>query len=41
MSFHATLQYFQVGDDSGGFLFRVTGRAARFVTRSDDIGKKT
>jgi hypothetical protein len=30
-----------VGDDSGGFLFRVTGGAPRFVARSDDIGKKT
>ncbi|MCC9711202.1 hypothetical protein E4N62_41855 [Streptomyces sp. MNU76] len=31
-----------VGDDSGGFLFRVTGGGApRFVARSDDIGKKT
>ncbi|MFE7836095.1 bifunctional serine/threonine-protein kinase/ABC transporter substrate-binding protein [Streptomyces sp. NPDC057474] len=40
MSFDATSQFFQVGDDSGGFLFRVTGGAARFVTRSDDIGKQ-
>ncbi|MFD2685416.1 ABC transporter substrate-binding protein [Streptomyces phyllanthi] len=41
MSFDATSQYFGVEDDSGGFLFRVNGGAARFVTRSDDLGKKT
>jgi hypothetical protein len=41
MSFDADSQFFLTGDDSGRFLFRVTGRAARFVTRSDDIGKKT
>ncbi|CAM5303696.1 Leucine-binding protein domain-containing protein OS=Streptomyces aurantiogriseus OX=66870 GN=GCM10010251_96730 PE=3 SV=1 [Streptomyces aurantiogriseus] len=41
MSFDAASQYFGVENDSGGFLFRVTGGAARFVTRADDIGKKT
>ncbi|MBZ3905826.1 bifunctional serine/threonine-protein kinase/ABC transporter substrate-binding protein [Streptomyces griseiscabiei] len=40
IGFDASLQYFQVGDDSGGFLFRVSGGAARFVARSDDIGKR-
>ncbi|MGW0583323.1 protein kinase domain-containing protein [Streptomyces sp. NPDC002920] len=40
VSFDATSQYFQVGDDSGGFLFQVTGGAARFVCRSDDIARK-
>jgi ABC-type branched-subunit amino acid transport system substrate-binding protein len=41
MSFDASTQFFQAGDDGGGFLFRVTGGAARFVARSADIGKKT
>lgn len=41
MSFDSDSQFFQVGEDSGGFLFRVTGGTARFVTRSDDIGKRT
>ncbi|MGW1777912.1 protein kinase domain-containing protein [Streptomyces sp. NPDC002143] len=41
MSFDAGSQFFQVGEDSGGFLFRVTGGTARFVTRSDDIGTQT
>ncbi|MEU9287688.1 bifunctional serine/threonine-protein kinase/ABC transporter substrate-binding protein [Streptomyces sp. NPDC048275] len=41
MSFEASSQFFQSNDDGGGFLFRVTGGAARFVSRSDDIGKKT
>ncbi|MEU2434186.1 ABC transporter substrate-binding protein [Streptomyces sp. NPDC007861] len=41
VSFEPTLQYFQGGDDSGGFLFRVSAGAARFVARSDDIGAKT
>jgi hypothetical protein len=41
MSFDAATQYFQVDEGNGGFLFRVTRGAARFVARSDDIGKKT
>ncbi|WP_019063579.1 bifunctional serine/threonine-protein kinase/ABC transporter substrate-binding protein [Streptomyces prunicolor] len=41
MSFDASTQFFQAGDDGGGFLFRVTGGAARFVARSADIGKKS
>lgn len=41
VSFDAYSQFFLAGDDSGQFLFRVTGGAARFVVRSDDIGKKT
>ncbi|MGH1554963.1 serine/threonine-protein kinase [Streptomyces sp. L7] len=41
MSFDASTQYFDAGDDGGGFLFRVTGGTARFVARSHDIGKKT
>ncbi|WP_262007427.1 bifunctional serine/threonine-protein kinase/ABC transporter substrate-binding protein [Streptomyces sp. FIT100] len=41
VSFEPTLQYFQGGDDSGGFLFRVSAGAARFVARSDHIGAKT
>ncbi|MGW3413419.1 protein kinase domain-containing protein [Streptomyces sp. NPDC000888] len=41
MSFDASSQNFKAGEDGGGFLFRVTGGAARFVARSDDIGKKT
>jgi len=41
MSFDASTQFFEAGDDGGGFLFRVTGGAARFVARSADIGKKT
>ncbi|MGW2050479.1 protein kinase domain-containing protein [Streptomyces sp. NPDC001858] len=41
VSFDADSQFFQVGDDGGGFLYRVTGGAARFVARSDDIGKQT
>ncbi|NNN29407.1 protein kinase [Streptomyces sp. S3(2020)] len=41
MSFDASTQYFQVGDDGGGFLYRVTDGAARFVDRSADIGKKS
>ncbi|WP_043664724.1 bifunctional serine/threonine-protein kinase/ABC transporter substrate-binding protein [Streptomyces xylophagus] len=40
MSFDASTQFFQAGEDGGGFLFRVTGGAARFVARSADIGKK-
>ncbi|MFJ3669589.1 bifunctional serine/threonine-protein kinase/ABC transporter substrate-binding protein [Streptomyces sp. NPDC090106] len=39
IGFDAASQYFQVEDDSGGFLYRVTGGAVRFVTRSDDIGR--
>ncbi|WP_406355052.1 protein kinase domain-containing protein [Streptomyces sp. NBC_00658] len=41
MSFDASTQNFKADEDGGGFLFRVTGGAARFVARSDDIGKKT
>ncbi|WP_371599329.1 ABC transporter substrate-binding protein [Streptomyces sp. NBC_00564] len=41
MNFDASTQFFQTGEDGGGFLFRVTGGTARFVARSDDIGKKT
>ncbi|MFD3581520.1 ABC transporter substrate-binding protein [Streptomyces sp. NPDC058683] len=41
VSFDAASQFFEAGDDSDGFLYRVTGGAARFVTRFDDIGKKT
>ncbi|WP_262060219.1 bifunctional serine/threonine-protein kinase/ABC transporter substrate-binding protein [Streptomyces sp. STR69] len=41
MDFDAATQYFETGDDGGGFLYRVTGGAARFVARSHDIGKKT
>ncbi|WP_329242174.1 bifunctional serine/threonine-protein kinase/ABC transporter substrate-binding protein [Streptomyces sp. NBC_01478] len=41
MSFDASTQFFETSDDGGGFLFRVTGGAARFVARSADIGKKT
>ncbi|MEV0904450.1 bifunctional serine/threonine-protein kinase/ABC transporter substrate-binding protein [Streptomyces hokutonensis] len=41
MSFDASTQFFRAGEDGGGFLFRVTGGAARFVARSADIGKKT
>ncbi|WP_406118362.1 protein kinase domain-containing protein [Streptomyces sp. NBC_00989] len=41
MSFDASTQYFVTGDDGGGFLYRTTGGATRFVARSADIGKKT
>ncbi|WP_405976157.1 bifunctional serine/threonine-protein kinase/ABC transporter substrate-binding protein [Streptomyces sp. NBC_00988] len=41
MSFDASTQFFQARGDGGGFLFRVTGGAARFMARSADIGKKT
>ncbi|MEV0486698.1 bifunctional serine/threonine-protein kinase/ABC transporter substrate-binding protein [Streptomyces sp. NPDC050508] len=41
MSFDASTQFFQPGEDGGEFLFRVTGGTARFVARSADIGKKT
>ncbi|MBK3577434.1 ABC transporter substrate-binding protein [Streptomyces sp. MBT65] len=41
MDFDAATQYFETGDDGGGFLYRVAGGAARFVARSHDIGKKT
>ncbi|WP_326720944.1 bifunctional serine/threonine-protein kinase/ABC transporter substrate-binding protein [Streptomyces sp. NBC_00243] len=41
MSFDASTQNFKADEDGGGFLFRVTGGAARFVARSADIGKKT
>ncbi|WP_210588581.1 bifunctional serine/threonine-protein kinase/ABC transporter substrate-binding protein [Streptomyces sp. GESEQ-35] len=41
VSFDAANQYFQANDDGGEFLYVVTGGAARFVSRSDDIPKKT
>jgi hypothetical protein len=41
MGFDAITQFFQTGDDGGGFLFRVAGGAARFVARSADVGGKT
>ncbi|WP_416957217.1 bifunctional serine/threonine-protein kinase/ABC transporter substrate-binding protein [Streptomyces sp. Agncl-13] len=41
MSFDASTQFFQARGDGGGFLFRVTGGAVRFVARSADLGKKT
>ncbi|WP_308310671.1 bifunctional serine/threonine-protein kinase/ABC transporter substrate-binding protein [Streptomyces sp. GbtcB6] len=41
VSFDATDQFFEANDDGGAFLYRVTGGAARFVTRSDDIAEDT
>jgi len=41
VGFDGTSQVFQTGNDFGEFLFHVTGGAARFVSRYDDIGKKT
>ncbi|MFI9759238.1 ABC transporter substrate-binding protein [Streptomyces sp. NPDC051963] len=40
-SFEPGSQFFRANEDGGEFLFRVRGGAARFVSRSDDIGKKT
>ncbi|MET9089006.1 ABC transporter substrate-binding protein [Streptomyces sp. NPDC004237] len=41
VAFDAADQFFQVQEDTGEFLYRVTGGTARFVTRSDDIDAKT
>ncbi|MFD4601257.1 ABC transporter substrate-binding protein [Streptomyces sp. NPDC058464] len=41
IAFDAVEQYFQVEEDTGEFLYRVTGGTARFVTRSDEIDAET
>lgn len=33
--------FFEPNDAAGAFLYRVTGRTARFVALWDDIGRKT
>ncbi|MGP4005004.1 bifunctional serine/threonine-protein kinase/ABC transporter substrate-binding protein [Streptomyces sp. 4N124] len=41
MSFDPGQQFLESNEDGGTFLFRVTGGAARFVTRSDNIRKRS
>ncbi|MFI6252568.1 bifunctional serine/threonine-protein kinase/ABC transporter substrate-binding protein [Streptomyces sp. NPDC051016] len=41
VGFDSVGQFFQVQEDTGEFLYRVTDGTARFVTRSDDIDAKT
>ncbi|MEV1085515.1 hypothetical protein AB0I98_46100 [Streptomyces sp. NPDC050211] len=41
MSFDPGAQFLKSSEDGGAFLFRVTGGAARFVTRSDNIRKRS
>ncbi|MFE9923771.1 hypothetical protein ACFYQA_19975 [Streptomyces sp. NPDC005774] len=41
IAFDADGHFFEPNDDAGAFLYRVTGRTARFVARWDDIGGET
>ncbi|MFE6358702.1 bifunctional serine/threonine-protein kinase/ABC transporter substrate-binding protein [Streptomyces sp. NPDC057806] len=38
-SYDADNEFFQAHDDAGAFLYRVTDRTVRFVSRADDIGR--
>ncbi|MFD7686854.1 ABC transporter substrate-binding protein [Streptomyces sp. NPDC059781] len=34
-------QFFDAAEDGGAFLHRISGGAARFIARADDIGRRT
>ncbi|GGW97979.1 hypothetical protein GCM10010297_19430 [Streptomyces malachitofuscus] len=40
IAYHAGGQFYDTDRDGGAFLYRVTGGAARFVARADDIGRE-